>query len=77
MTLKEIAAEYRKNEEMLAERIEQLEARRKATRNDSERRSLDGRLRILRSMHRDVKEIAAFTEHYHKKGYHSNAKYKM
>lgn len=75
MTLKEISKEYRRSALLLENRIKELEEQ--AAQSDAGTASrLRGRIEALRKMHRDTVELAAFTEHYHDKGYHSNVRIK-
>ena len=77
MTLAQLSVEYRSQAALLKTRIEELEGRCRASRSKQERLSLERRIRILSSMHRDAKELAALTEHYYDRGYHSNEIYKI
>ena len=77
MTLAQLSVEYRSQAAILKTRIEELEARCRASRSKPERLSLERRIRILSSMYRDTKELAALTEHYYDRGYHSNERYKI
>ena len=77
MTLAQLSAEYRSHAAVLKTRITQLEQRRQASRTKQERQELDRRIRLLTAMYRDAKELAALTEHYYDRGYHSNEIYKI
>lgn len=77
MTLKEIAAEYRKCGTELNTRIRELQVKMAETDDEAEKRSLEGRITLLRVMRRDCREYAAFCEHYGEKGYHLNELFKM
>ena len=77
MTLKEIGKEYRKSEKLIDTRIRQLQKERSLSKDPAQCRSLDLRIKLLGSMYRDAKELAAFCEHYYEKGYHSNERYKI
>ena len=77
MTLLEMSAEYRAQAAALKQRIEELEAQYAASRNKRERLALEGRIRILNSMCRDAKELAALTEHYYDRGYYRSEKYTL
>lgn len=77
MTLSELSVQYRTHAAAMKGRIEELEGRCAMARNKEERRALERRIRLLTSMYRDAKEMAALTGHYYDRGYHSNGKYKM
>lgn len=77
MTLMELSAEYRSHAAVLKTRIRELEQRYRRSRSKKERMELERRIRLLTSMYRDAKELAALTEHYYDRGYHSNERYKI
>ena len=77
MTLAQLSVEYRSHAAVLKTRIDELEQQRKRTRRKPERLALERRIRLLSGMYRDAKELAALTEHYYDRGYHSNEIYKM
>ena len=77
MTLMELSAQYRSQAEVLRERIDLLQSRYQRSRSKRERLELESRIRMLSSMHRDTVDVAALTEHYYDRGYHSNEKYKI
>lgn len=77
MTLMEMSAQYRSQAETLRGRIDQLRRRYAKSRSKQERLELERRIRLLTSMHRDTVEVAALTEHYYDRGYHSNERYKI
>jgi hypothetical protein len=77
MTLAQLSVEYRAQAALLKTRIDELEQQYRRSRSKPERLSLERRIRILSSMHRDAKELAALTEHYYDRGYHSNEIYKI
>jgi len=77
MTLMEMSAQYRDQAEVLRQRIDQLQRRYAKSRSKGERLELEGRIRLLTSMHRDTVDVAALTEHYYDRGYHSNERYKI
>ena len=77
MTLAELSVEYRHHAAVLKNRINDLEQLRRASRSKQERAQLERRIRILSSMYRDARELAALTEHYYDRGYHSNERYKI
>jgi len=77
MTLAQLSVEYRSHAAVLKTRIDELEQQYKRSRSKSERLALERRIRLLSGMYRDAKELAALTEHYYDRGYHSNEIYKM
>ena len=77
MTLLELSAEYRAHAAALKGRIEQLRPQLEQTRSTQERKELERRIHMLSSMQREAMELAALTEHYYDRGYHSNARYKL
>ena len=77
MTLAQLSAEYRSQAALLKTRIDELEQRHRRCRGKHERQQLERRIRLLSAMYRDAKELAALTEHYYDRGYHSNEIYKI
>lgn len=77
MTLAQLSVEYRSHAAVLKTRIDELEQQYKRTRSKPERLALERRIRLLSGMYRDAKELAALTEHYYDRGYHSNEIYKI
>lgn len=77
MTLAELSVEYRSHAAVLKTRIDELEQQLRRSRSKPERLNLERRIRLLSGMYRDAKELAALTEHYYDRGYHSNEIYKM
>ena len=77
MTLLELSAEYRAHAAVLKGRISLLEEKRREPRSRAEKKELDRRIQMLCSMQREAMELAALTEHYYDRGYHSNARYKI
>ena len=77
MTLAELSVEYRSHAAVLKTRISELEEQLRHIRRKPERLALERRIRLLTSMYRDAKELAALTEHYYDRGYHSNEIYKL
>ena len=66
MTLYELSLEYQQTAAMLRTRIVELE-RARTQADGEEQRKLDGRLRPLRSMYRDVRAVARHLEGYYQK----------
>lgn len=77
MTLAQLSVEYRSHAAVLKKRIEELEQQYRRSRSKPERINLERRIRLLKAMYRDAKELAALTEHYYDRGYHSNEIYKI
>ena len=75
MNLYELSKEYYMGAEALSRRIRELKIQEKQAGDDSARLMLHGRIRLLSSMWRDMREIAVLTEHYYERGHHRNAKY--
>lgn len=75
MSLYELSQEYCAGAEALGRRIRELKALEKQVEDDAARLSLHGRIRMLSSMWRDMREIAVLTEHYYERGHRRNAKY--
>ena len=66
MTLYELSLEYEKTAADLRRRIVELEQAGKEA-PEGDRRQLEGRMRPLRSMYRDVRAVARHLEHYYDK----------
>ena len=74
-TLYDLSLEDAQTAQALHQRIRQLEEE-QAREEDGERRLLlADRLRLLRSMWRDTREVARHLEHYYEKGVSRNEKY--
>ena len=67
MTLYELSLEYARTAADLRRRIVELEQAGRTAPDEEERRQLEGRTRPLRSMYRDVREVARHLEHYYEK----------
>jgi hypothetical protein len=77
MTLAQLSVDYRSHAAILKTRIEESEGEYRLCRCKPERQALERRIRLLSSMYRDARELAALTEHYYDRGYHSNERYKI
>ena len=75
MTLYELSMEYSASAEALHGRIRELRAQAAQEENDTARLLLLDRIKVLTSMWRDTREIAALTGHYYERGHCRNAKY--
>ena len=67
MTLYELALEYEQTAALLRGRISELERAMKEAGDELSRARLDRRLRPLRSMYRDTREVARHLSDYYKK----------
>ena len=67
MTLYELALEYEQTAALLRGRISELERAMKEAGDELSRARLDRRLRPLRSMYRDVREVARYLSDYYRK----------
>ena len=74
MTLLELSGEYRASAAALRERVLLLEHR---LRGADGRRLLEGRIRLLRAMGREARELAVLCERYYERGYCRNGKYTL
>lgn len=75
MTLLELSTQYRTHATTLRERIALLV--RLEAKDEVERRLLETRVRILRTMWRETRDLAVLTERYYERGYCRNAKYTL
>ena len=67
MTLYELALEYEQTAALLHGRISELERAMKEAGDELTRARLDRRLRPLRSMYRDTREVARYLSNYYQK----------
>ena len=67
MTLYELSLEYEQTAAALRGRIVELERARREAGSEERRQQLDGRIRPLRSMYRDVRAVARYLERYYEK----------
>ena len=67
MTLYELSLEYKQTAANLRCRIAELECASREARDEEDRHRLEGRIRPLRSMYRDVREVARHLEYYYEK----------
>ena len=76
MTLLELSAEYRASAEALRERALTLEHRLREYEWDAAVRvQLEDRIRLLRAMWRETRDLAVLCERYYDRGYRRNVKY--
>ncbi len=67
MTLYELSLEYEQTAAALRRRIGELEQARREAADETRRFQLDGRIRPLRSMYRDVRAVARHLNRYYEK----------
>ena len=76
MTLLELSVEYRASAEALRERALTLEHRLAEYRWDAPGRArLEDRIKLLRAMWRETRDLAVLCERYYDRGYRRNVKY--
>ena len=75
VTLYDLSLEYDSAAQALRERICRLEEEQNREKDGERRLLLAHRLRLLRSMWRDTREVARHLEHYYEKGVSRNEKY--
>ena len=75
MTLLELSAEYRFSADVLRERVQLLEHQQRTEWDESKRIQLDSRIKLLRTMWREARELAVLCERYYERGYRRNVKY--
>ena len=76
MTLRELSAEYRASADALRERALTLEHLLREYRWDAPGRvQLEDRIKILRAMWRETRDLAVLCERYYDRGYRRNVKY--
>ena len=74
MTLVELSVEYRTSAAALQARIGQLEQQ---GQQEADMGVLADRIRILRGILRETRELAVLCERYYERGYRRNAKYTL
>ncbi len=67
VTLYELSLEYERTAAALRRRIVELEHASREAASEERRLQLEGRIRPLRSMYRDVRAVARHLEHYYDK----------
>ena len=76
MTLLELSAEYRASADALRERALTLEHRLREYRPDAPGRvQLEDRIKLLRAMWRETRDLVVLCERYYDRGYRRNVKY--
>ena len=76
MTLREIAADYKKEADRFRLRIRELRRMRK-TADPGELFYLDRRIAEMTAIQREMREISNLLEHYYERGYKRNGKYSL
>ena len=77
MTLLELSVEYRTNADALRERALLLEQRQRETWDEAQRVCLADRIKLLRAMWREARDLAVLCERYYERGYRRNVKYTL
>ena len=75
MTLLELSVEYRASADALRERALELEHRLREDWDPADRVLLEDRIRLLRAMWRETRELAVLCERYYDRGYRRTVKY--
>lgn len=75
MTLLELSVEYRASATALRERALLLESQQKNVRDEASRTRLADRIKTLRTMWREARDLAVLCERYYDRGYRRNVKY--
>ena len=75
MTLLELSVEYRASAAALQERALMLEHQQRETTDEASRVRLDDRIKLLRTMWREARDLAVLCERYYERGYRRNVKY--
>ena len=75
MTLLELSAEYRASADALRERALTLEHRLKEIWDPADRVMREDRIKLLRTMWRETRDLAVLCERYYDRGYRRNVKY--
>ena len=75
MTLLELSVEYRASADALRERALELEHRLREDWDPAYRVLLEDRIRLLRAMWRETRELAVLCERYYDRGYRRNVRY--
>ena len=75
MTLLELSVEYRASATALRERALLLESQQREERDEGRRMRLEDRIKMLRTMWREARDLAVLCERYYERGYRRNVKY--
>ena len=77
MTLLELSVEYRASAAALRERALLLENQQREEWDESRRMRLEDRIKMLRTMWREARDLAVLCERYYERGYRRNVKYTL
>lgn len=77
MTLLELSVEYRASAAALRERALLLENQQREEWDEGRRMRLDDRIKMLRTMWREARDLAVLCERYYERGYRRNVKYTL
>ena len=75
MTLREVSAEDRASADARRERALTLEHRLKEIWDPADRVMMEDRIKLLRTMWRETRDLAVLCERYYDRGYRRNVKY--
>lgn len=75
MTLLELSTEYRASAAALRERALLLEHQQQEEWDETRRVRLEDRIKMLRTMWREARDLAVLCERYYERGYRRNVKY--
>ena len=75
MTLLELSVEYRASAAALRERALLLESQQREEWDEGRRMRLEDRIKMLRTMWREARDLAVLCERYYERGYRRNVKY--
>ena len=75
MTLLELSVEYRASAAARRERALLLEQQQRDAWDDGQRVQLADRIKLLRTMWREARDLAVLCERYYERGYRRNVKY--
>ncbi len=77
MTLLELSYEYRRQAQVLRERILELQLLWSKCRNETLRSTLAERIRVLTTMRREAQDLAVLCARYYERGYRRNERYSL
>lgn len=77
MTLRELSYEYQQSAEALSGRMKELRAAAKKTEDPEAKNRLQRRLKELRPLLQETRELTVLTRHYYDRRYHKNDKYTL
>ena len=77
MTLKEMSASYDESAAMLSRILRRLRRQLRNSGDAAERHTLSCRIKVLRNVLTQTRELAQLTAHYYERGYWRNEKYTL